>query len=102
MGNNSSKINCPIFQKQEPLIKDLTEKISVATAVVQQSTFADRLQEELDILLSCPDHDKERFDCKNCHFIAFLRMTTASLPIKEETPALQRHPMEAGMFGFTD
>ncbi len=102
MGNNSSKINCPIFQKQEPLMKDLTEKISVATAVVQQSTFAERLQEELDILLSCPDHDKERFDCKNCHFIAFLRVTTATLPIKEETPALQRRPMKVGISDFTD
>jgi len=76
------KINCQTFQKQEIAIKDLTDKINAAKQVQEKAKFAEELQKEVNVLLSCPDHKKENLDCKNCHFIANLRKKTADLIIK--------------------
>ena len=62
-----AKINCQIFQKQEPAIKDLTDKINKAKGVREKAKFAEELQREANVLLSCPDYDKEKLECKNCH-----------------------------------
>ena len=75
-------VNCPTFQKQEPVIKDITDKINQVKGVVEKARFAEELQKEVDVLLSCPDYDKEKLDCKSCHFIATLRKKTANLIIK--------------------
>jgi len=76
------KINCSIFQKQEPVIKDITDKINKAKGVKEKAGFAERLQEETGVLLSCTDFNDKSSDCKNCHFIANLRKKTANLIIK--------------------
>ena len=75
-------INCPTFQKKEPLIKDLTDEINTAKAVLEKATFAEELKKEVNMLLSCPHYDKASIDCKNCHFIVNLREKTANLIIK--------------------
>jgi len=77
-----AKINCQIFQKQEPVIEDVTDKINKAKGVQGKARFAEKLQEEVDVLLSCTDYKSESLDCKNCHFIANLRKKTADLIIK--------------------
>lgn len=77
-----AKICCVTFQKQEPVIKNITEKINGAKDVQEKAVFAKELQKEVDVLLSCPDFDDKSLDCKNCHFIANLRKKTASLIIK--------------------
>lgn len=82
MEENKSKISCPTFQKQESLIENITDKINRAKGVVEKAGFAEELQKEVEVLLSCPDYDKEKLDCKNCHFIANLRRKTANLIIK--------------------
>ncbi|MBI5188380.1 MAG: hypothetical protein HZA07_04830 [Nitrospirae bacterium] len=82
MEENKSRISCPTFQKQEPVIKDITDKINKAKGVLEKARFAEELQREVDVLLFCPDYDKERLDCKSCHFIANLRKKTAGLIIK--------------------
>ena len=82
MEENKSKISCPTFQKQEPVIKDITDKINQAKGVLEKARFAEGLQREVEVLLSCPDYDGKRLDCKNCHFIANLRKKTANLIIK--------------------
>ena len=82
MDKDNPKINCPIFQKQEPIIKELTNNINNAKGVQEKAQFADELQKEVGVLLSCPDYDKEKLDCKNCHFIANLRKKTADIIIK--------------------
>ena len=82
MDKEKSKINCPIFQKQETVIKDITNKINAVKIVQEKARFAEELQKEVGVLLSCPDYDKEKLDCKNCHFIANLRKKTAGLIIK--------------------
>jgi len=76
------KIDCPTFQKQESVIKDITDKINQAKGVQEKAGFAEELEKEVDVLLSCPDYDDKSLDCKNCHFIANLRKKTANLIIK--------------------
>lgn len=82
MHKEEAKINCQIFQKQEPVIKDLTDKINKAKGVREKAKFAEELQREANVLLSCTDYKSESLDCKNCHFIANLRKKTADLIIK--------------------
>jgi len=84
MSKEDSKINCPTFQKQEPVLKDITAKINNAKDVLEKAEFAKKLQEKVDVLLSCPDYDKKSMDCNNCRFIANVRTKTASLIIKAE------------------
>jgi len=81
MEENKSGINCPIFQKQEPVIKNLTKKINMVKGVLGKAKFAEELQKETDVLLSCSGYDKGNIRCKNCRFIANLRKKTASLII---------------------
>jgi hypothetical protein len=82
MKESKAKIDCPTFQKQESIIKHITDRINRAKGVQEKARFAEELQKEADVLLSCPDYDKEKADCKNCHLIANLRMKTANLIIK--------------------
>ncbi|MFH2031692.1 MAG: hypothetical protein ABIJ40_13915 [Bacteroidota bacterium] len=77
-----AKISCSIFQKQEKVIKDITDKINMAKGVREKATFAEELQKEVDVLLTCPDYDDKKLDCRNCRFIANLRKKTAGLIIK--------------------
>lgn len=82
MKKENAEISCPIFQKQEPVTKYITDKINQAKGVLEKARFAEELQKEVDVLLSCSDYNDESFDCKNCRFIASLRKKTANLIIK--------------------
>ena len=84
MSKENARINCSTFQKQEPVLKDITAKINNTKDVLEKAEFAKSLQEEVDVLLSCPDYDKKSMDCNNCRFIANVRTKTASLIIKAE------------------
>jgi hypothetical protein len=75
-------INCPAFQKQEPVIKDITDRINMARTVLQKATFAEELKKEVDVPLSCTRYDEASLDCKNCHFLAKLRKKTANVITK--------------------
>jgi hypothetical protein len=82
MSRENAKINCPAFQKQEPVIEDITAKINKADSVGKKAAFAEELQKEVGILISCLDYDKRSADCRNCRFIANVRKRTADLIIK--------------------
>ncbi len=82
MTKEDAKINCATFQKQEPVIADITAKINSAKGVLEKADFAEELQKEVDVLLSCPDYKEKNKDCSNCHFIANVRKKTADLVIK--------------------
>jgi hypothetical protein len=82
MSKKDAKINCLVFQKQEPVIAGITAKINNAKDVLEKADFAEELQKEVDVLLSCPDHNEKSKDCSNCRFIANLRKKTADLVIK--------------------
>lgn len=82
MSKESAEINCPTFQKQEPVIEEITAKINDAKGVLKKADFAEELQQEVNILLSCTDYDQQSTDCSNCRFIANMRKKTADLVIK--------------------
>jgi hypothetical protein len=82
MKENKKKISCSTFQKQESEIKILTDKINKAKEIQEKALYAEELQKEVDVLLSCSDYDGKRLDCKNCRFIANLRKKIANLIIK--------------------
>jgi hypothetical protein len=82
MEENKAKISCPTFQKQESVIKDITDKMNGAKGVLEKAGFAEEIEKEVDVLLCCQDYDEARFDCKNCRFIANVRKKTANLIIK--------------------
>jgi hypothetical protein len=82
MKENKAKINCPTFQKQESVIKDITSEINSAKEVQEKAVSAEELQKEVDVLLSCPDYDDKSVDCRNCRLITNLRKKTAALIIK--------------------
>ncbi|MCF7879038.1 MAG: hypothetical protein K9L95_06205 [Candidatus Omnitrophica bacterium] len=77
-----SEISCSTFKKQEPVIKDITDKINKAKGTGEKAEFAEKLQEEVEVLLSCPDYKAEDFSCKSCRFIAKLRKRIAETVIK--------------------
>jgi len=79
---NKAKIGCPTFQKQELEIKKVTYKINMARSVREKAGFAEEIEKEVDVLLSCPDYESQSLDCKNCHFISNLRKKTSNLIIK--------------------
>jgi len=82
MPKEDATINCPTFQKQEPVIEDITAKINKAKDVLEKAEFAQKLQEEADVLLSCPDYDEKSADCGNCRLITDMRKKTTDLIIK--------------------
>ena len=82
MNKEDAKITCPVFQAEERVIKDITDKINQAEGVQEKAKFAEELRKEADVLLNCQDYKKENLHCQNCHFIANLRKKTADLIIK--------------------
>ena len=82
MKKENAEISCPIFRKQKPVIKYITDKINQVKGVLEKARFAEELKKEVDVLLSCSDYNDESFDCKNCRFIASLRKKTVGLIIK--------------------
>ena len=82
MRKEESKINCLIFQKQEPVIKEITNKINQAKDVQEKARNSLELEKEINVLLNCSDYDEKRLDCGSCHFIANLRKRAANLIIK--------------------
>ena len=82
MSKEDGKISCPTFQKQEPMIEDITAKINNASDVLKKADTSTLLLEEVNVLLSCPGYDEKNGDCSNCRFIANVRKKTAELVIK--------------------
>jgi hypothetical protein len=82
MKENRPTINCLTFQKQEPVIEDISAKINKAKESQEKAVSAEELQKEVDVLLSCPDYDGKSVDCRNCRLITNLREKTAAIIIK--------------------
>jgi len=80
--NEDIKVNCAIFQKQEPVIKNIAEKINSVKDVQEKANLAEEMQKEVEVFFSCTDYDKNNIDCESCRFIANLRKKTAELIIK--------------------
>ncbi len=81
MHQEKAKITCPAFQKQEQVIKGITERINKVRKGKERVALAGELQKEADVLLLCADFDEQALDCQSCHFLAKLRRKTAGLII---------------------
>ena len=82
MHKEGAKINCPTFQKQELVIKDITQKINAIEGVAGKAVFAEILRNEVDVLLACQSYKNTSSECENCRFIASLRKRAADLIVK--------------------
>lgn len=82
MSKEDAKVNCSIFQKQDSEIQEITAKINSVKGVLEKADFAEELQKEINVLLSCPDYNQENADCSNCRFIANIRKKATDLIIK--------------------
>ena len=86
MKENQSEMNCcSTFQKQESVIEDITDKMNQAKGVLEKAKFSEELKKEASVLFCCPDYDDRKSDCRNCHFIANLRVETSNLIMKVKT-----------------
>jgi len=77
-----ARIDCPAFQKQETVLKDIASKINAIEGVTGKAALAEELRAEADVLLACQDFNEASLDCKNCRFVAGLRKKTAGIIIK--------------------
>ena len=75
-------IRCLTFQKQEAVIRHLPDRINRSTDVKTKARLAEVLQKEAQVLLSCPDYNNEKLECRSCRFIQNMRKRTATLIIK--------------------
>ena len=82
MKRGGSQVNCPLFQKQEPVIRDITVRINEAKDISTKAIFAEELQKEVEVFLDFPEYDEKSTDCANCRFISNARHKTASLITK--------------------
>jgi len=82
MKDSRATMDCPTFQKQESIIRDMTDRINRAEGVSEKAGIAEEMQKEVAVLLSCVEYDEKKTDCGNCRLIANLRETTARLIIK--------------------
>lgn len=81
---SATNINCELFQKQEKVMKDLTNKINAAKDVHMKAQYAKELKSKLDNMLSSEDFSKHILECESCRLIANLRKRTVELIIKVE------------------
>ena len=82
MDKEQNKISCPIFNKQEPAIKQIIDEINKARGVQEKTRWAEELLNEVTLILACPNHDGAKLDCMNCRTICELRNRTANLVLK--------------------
>ncbi|MDO9530246.1 MAG: hypothetical protein Q7J27_13965 [Syntrophales bacterium] len=82
MKKSQATMGCPTFQKQESIIRDMTDRINRAEGMSEKAGIAEEMQKEVAVLLSCLEYDEEKVDCGNCRFIANLREKTARLLIR--------------------
>lgn len=82
MSENITMISCPLFQKQEFVTKEITDKINVSAFPKTRIRFAEELLKEIDIISKCPEYKHDNFECRNCRTISFVRKETAELIIQ--------------------
>lgn len=87
MQKEKISINCELFEKKEPLIKHIADRINKEKHILDKVKYAVELEKEVKELLDCPDYNNNKFDCMTCHAIANLRKKTAELIIKAKSLA---------------
>ena len=65
--------------KLNPELEELTAQLDAAGDAVEKARLAGELEQEVDTLLDCPNHEANRPECQNCHLIAGLRKQATRL-----------------------
>lgn len=87
MRNEQNKIQCPVFNRREPVIKRITHEINKAHGAREKARWVEELLKEVKSLLECPQHDAAKLDCMNCRTICEFGNRTANLVLKAGKPA---------------
>ena len=88
MNESHAPISCSKLSKYKTVSANITDRIKDTVAEPQRTELAKKLQGELDVLLSCPDHDGNSRFCEDCHFIGNIHKRSLNLimtPPQEET-----------------
>ncbi len=65
--------------KLNPELEELTAQLDAAGDAVEKVRLAGELEQEVDTLLDCPNHQASRMECQNCRLIAGLRKQATRL-----------------------
>lgn len=83
MNESNDPISCSKLSKYKTVFDNITGRIQNTIAAPKGTELAEKLQHEIDALLSCPDHDDNSKLCRDCHFIAIMHKKTTNLIIKD-------------------
>ena len=68
-----------MLRKFNPELEELTAQINAAGDPAEKARLAGELEQEVDTLLDCPNHQASRLECQNCRLIAGLRKQATGL-----------------------
>jgi len=68
-----------MLRKLNPELEELTAQINAAGETAEKARLAGELEQEVDTLLDCPNHQASRLECQNCRLIAGLRKQATGL-----------------------
>ncbi|MFH1005972.1 MAG: hypothetical protein V1800_00540 [Candidatus Latescibacterota bacterium] len=76
------EIACPVFLRQEDKIGRLTNEINRSKDIGHKAGLAEKMAKEVELLLSCQDHDERSLDCVSCYTVSILRNKMAKLILR--------------------
>lgn len=70
---------CNMLRKLNPRIEELTAQINAERDPSEKARLAQELEQEVDVLLDCANHQAGRLECQSCRLIAGLRQKATRL-----------------------
>ena len=80
------EVKCAVFKSKNETIEIIIRAINETEDIKRKTRFAERIIQEMGVLLLCEYFDERRADCKICHYVANLRKKTANLILKASLP----------------
>jgi hypothetical protein len=77
--NQHQAFDCSMLGKLNPELVELTAQVDAAGDPAEKARLAGELEQEVDTLLDCPNHQADRTECQNCRLIAGLRKQATRL-----------------------
>ena len=77
--NEHQTFDCTMLRKLSPELEELTTQINAARETAEKARLAGELEQGVDTLLDCPNHQANRLECQNCRLVAGLRKQATGL-----------------------
>jgi hypothetical protein len=77
--NEHQAFDCSMLGRLNPELEELTARLDAAGDPAEKARLAGELEQEVDTLLDCPNHQASRPECQNCRLIAGLRKQATRL-----------------------